>query len=129
MQVAAIVRSGKPGIIETGDLTPRRDLTDVRDVVEAYRLLIRRGTAGGPYNIGSGSSISMAGVLDRLIALAGVEVEVRTRSDLLRPGDPLDFRADCSRMSGETGWKPAIPLDKTLSDILASFAGRDNSID
>ncbi|MBM4097419.1 MAG: NAD-dependent epimerase/dehydratase family protein [Planctomycetes bacterium] len=128
MQVAAIARSGKPGIIETGDLTPRRDLTDVRDVVEAYRLLIRRGTAGGPYNIGSGSSISMSGVLGRLIALAEVEVEVRTRSDLLRPGDPLDFRADGSRISGETGWKPAIPLDTTLSDILASFAGRGNSI-
>jgi GDP-4-dehydro-6-deoxy-D-mannose reductase len=127
-QVATIARSGRAGVIETGNLAPRRDLSDVRDIVNAYYLLIRRGLPGGPYNIGSGVSVSMSLVLERLIALAGVSVEVRTRSDLLRPGDPLDFRADCSRLMGETGWKPAISLDKTLSDILASFAGDSTSI-
>lgn len=127
-QVAAIARSGRPGVIETGNLAPRRDLSDVRDIVNAYYLLIRRGLPGGPYNIGSGTSVSMSHVLDRLIALAGVEVEVRTRPDLLRPGDPADFRADCSRLAAETGWKPAIALDTTLADILASLSGDRASI-
>lgn len=127
-QVASIARSGRPGVIETGNLAPRRDLSDVRDVVNAYYLLIRRGLPGGPYNIGSGASVPMSLVLERLIALAGVKVDVRTRPELLRPGDPLDFRADCSRIMADTGWKPDIPLDTTLADILASFTGDASSL-
>lgn len=120
-QVAAIARSGKRGVIETGNLQPCRDLTDVRDVVESYCSLMPDTVSPGIYNIGTGTSYSMANILDRLIALSGVEVEIRTRDEHLRPGDPLDFRANCEKIRTETGWMPSIPLDTTLGDILASF--------
>ena len=120
-QVATIARSGKSGVIETGNLQPRRDLTDVRDIVNSYCALMPDTIKPGIYNIGTGTSYSMANILDRLIALSGVEVEIRTRDEHLRPGDPLDFRANCEKIRQETGWMPAIPLDTTLRDILASF--------
>lgn len=120
-QVAEIAKSGKPGIIETGNLLAKRDLTDVRDIVEAYCLLMPDTITPGIYNVGTGTSVSMAYVLDRLIALGGIKVEIRTRDELLRPDDPLDFRANCQKIRHETGWMPSIPLDTTLKDILESF--------
>ncbi len=83
-QIAAVQRSQAPPILETGDLSPRRDLSDVRDVIAAYMLIMEKGRRGEAYNIASGQTVSMREVLDRLIALAGVAVEVRQRGDLLR---------------------------------------------
>ena len=71
-QLVAIERGEPPPVLETGDLSTRRDLTDVRDVVGAYLLLMERGRAGEAYNVGRGRSCSMQEVLDRLLALAGL---------------------------------------------------------
>ena len=87
-QLAVIQRGLQPPVLETGNLTPRRDLTDVRDVVRAYMLLIEQGRTGEAYNIGTGQTFSMQEILDRLVALAGVQVEVRQRSDLVRSQRP-----------------------------------------
>src|SRR5207248_8831428 len=78
-QLAEIRRGTRPPLLETGDLGAHRDLTDVRDVAEAYVLLMEHGRGGEAYNVGSGASYSMQTVLDRLVALAGVAVEVRRR--------------------------------------------------
>lgn len=118
-QIAAIVRGRRPPILETGNLEPRRDLTDVRDVVEAYLLLMARGKSGEAYNVGSGRSVSMREVVNRLIALAGVTVEVRPRADLLRPSDAAAVCADASRLRRETSWAPCHSLDDTLRETLA----------
>jgi GDP-4-dehydro-6-deoxy-D-mannose reductase len=105
-------------VLETGNLAPRRDLTDVRDVVRAYVLLMRQGRAGEAYNVGSGRTCSMQEVVDRLVALAGVKVEVRPRADLVRPVDAAAVRADAGKLRRETGWAPEYALDRTLRDTL-----------
>jgi GDP-4-dehydro-6-deoxy-D-mannose reductase len=117
-QLAAIERGQQAPLLETGNLQPRRDLTDVRDVAAAYLLLMERGRGGEVYNVGSGQSLSMQTVLDRLIALSGVAVEVRQKASLFRAQDASAFRANADKLRRETGWTPRFDLDRTLTDIL-----------
>jgi GDP-4-dehydro-6-deoxy-D-mannose reductase len=117
-QVAAITLGRAPPVLETGNLAPRRDLTDVRDAVRAYVLLMERGRPGEAYNVGTGQTFAMREVVDRLVALSGVTVEVRQRQDLVRSADAAAVRADAGKLRRETGWAPALTLDQTLKDTL-----------
>jgi GDP-4-dehydro-6-deoxy-D-mannose reductase len=118
-QLAAIERGQQPPVLQTGNLQPRRDLTDVRDIVAAYMLLMEQGRSGEVYNVGSGQSYAMQTVLERLIALSGVAVEVRQTANLLRAADAAEVRANADKLRRETGWKPRFSLDQSLIDILA----------
>jgi GDP-4-dehydro-6-deoxy-D-mannose reductase len=118
-QLAAIERGRQPPLLQTGNLQPSRDLTDVRDVVAAYMLLIEQGRIGEVYNVGSGQSYVMQDVLERLIALSGVAVEVRQTASLLRAADAANIRANASKLRRETGWSPRFGLEQTLTDLLA----------
>jgi GDP-4-dehydro-6-deoxy-D-mannose reductase len=117
-QIVEIEHSRRAPVLETGDLRPRRDLTDVRDIVRGYILQMERGRAGEAYNLGSGEVHSMSEILDRLLALADVRCEVRCRADLLRDIDTPVLRANAGKARSELGWSPRIPLDQTLTDLL-----------
>jgi GDP-4-dehydro-6-deoxy-D-mannose reductase len=117
-QIAAIERGRQPPVLQTGNLSPQRDLTDVRDVVRAYVLLMTGGYTGDVYNVCSGEIHSMQAVLDRLLALAQVRVEVRQRADLVRGTEVSVVRGDASRLRRETGWTPRIAFEQTLADTL-----------
>ncbi len=121
-QLAEIAAGVRPPVLETGDLSAERDLTDVRDVVSAYVLLMERGRSGEAYNVASGVSRSMRSVLDELIRLAGVKVELRVREDLLRPAEPLRMNVGTDKLRAETGWRPRHSLEQTLRDILDSWS-------
>lgn len=120
-QLVAIERGTQAPVLETGNLAPRRDLTDVRDIVAAYLALVERGDPGQAYNLASGTTVTMQEVLDTLIRLAGVRVEVRQRADLLRPVDLSVPAVDISRLRAATGWQPVIPLEQTLADVLQAW--------
>lgn len=111
---------GETSCITTGNLESQRDLTDVRDVVRAYRLLCERGTPGKAYNIASGNCVSMHIVLERLCHLANVEMKYRTDSELFRPTDS-SLRLNTEAIQRATGWQPAISLDQSLADIMESL--------
>lgn len=117
-QVAAIEAGKQPPVIETGDLSARRDLTDIRDMVAAFPLLLEKGITGEAYNAGRGETYRMHDVLDRLLALARVRVEVRPKVEPGRKADTAVTRADAAKLRRTTGWEPRIPLDQTLTDIL-----------
>jgi GDP-4-dehydro-6-deoxy-D-mannose reductase len=117
-QIAAIEQGRQPPLLETGDLSPRRDLTDVRDMVRAYQLLMERGRSGEAYNAGSGEAYPMRLVLDQLLALARLPVEVRQRAELVRPSETSVIRADAGKVRREIGWAPRYTLAQTLADIL-----------
>jgi GDP-4-dehydro-6-deoxy-D-mannose reductase len=106
------------GTVTHGDLSPRRDLTDVRDVVRAYRLLVRHGRPGEVYNVCSDRDLSVGEVLDHLVSLATAPVEVRLDSALLRPADLPVLRGSYNRLWQCTGWRPQIDIRQTLADIL-----------
>ena len=117
-QAAAIERGELPPVLETGNLSSRRDMTDVRDTVAAYVLLMDKGRPGEAYNIGSGQNVSMQTVLDRLLALGSLKVELRLRPELIRAVDQTVARVDASKLRRETGWAPSFSLDQTLADTL-----------
>jgi GDP-4-dehydro-6-deoxy-D-mannose reductase len=118
-QIVEIERGRRAPVLETGDLRPRRDLSDVRDVVRGYMLLMEKGRPGEAYNLGSGEVHSMKEVLDRLLTLAGVRCEIRCRDDLLREADTPVLCADAGKARRELNWTPSIPLNQTLTDVLA----------
>ena len=113
-------RRGAP-TIPVGNLSARRDFTDVRDVVRAYRLLIESGRPGEVYNVCSGRDVSIREIADGLLALAGTTLEFETDPALVRPVEVPVLRGDPARLVEATGWKPEVPLEQTLADVLASW--------
>jgi GDP-4-dehydro-6-deoxy-D-mannose reductase len=117
-QLAEVRLGRRQPVLVTGDLSAERDLTDVRDVVTAYTLLMEHGRPGEVYNLASGTHVAIHEVLDRLVALAGVPVELRQRDDLMRPTEPPRSRVNTERLRAATGWRPRFSLDETLRDTL-----------
>ena len=101
-----------------GDLSTRRDFTDVRDVVRAYRLLAIRGAAGEVYNVCSGVDVAMSDVAARLAAIAHPDAVFVDDPSLHRPVDVPVLRGDPRRLREATGWSPEIELDRTLRDVV-----------
>jgi GDP-4-dehydro-6-deoxy-D-mannose reductase len=104
--------------ISVGNLAARRDFTDVRDVVKAYRMLIDSGTPGEVYNVCSGHDVAIEEIATTLLRLAGTSLEFKTDPALTRPVEVPVLRGDPTRLQHATGWKPEIPLDQTLADVL-----------
>jgi GDP-4-dehydro-6-deoxy-D-mannose reductase len=123
---ARIVEAMREGAssISVGNLGARRDLTDVRDIVRAYRLLVQSGTPGEVYNVCSGRDVAIAEVADRLLALAGAELELVPDPELMRPVDVPVVRGDPAKLHTATGWKPEFDLDTTLGDVLGQWRER-----
>ncbi len=113
-------RSGA-GTLRVGTLTTRRDFTDVRDVVAAYRLLVQQGSPGEVYNVCSGRDVAMSDVAAQLLELAGVDLRLETDPELVRPVDVPVLRGDASKLQVTTGWRASTPLATTLADVLASW--------
>jgi GDP-4-dehydro-6-deoxy-D-mannose reductase len=116
-RVAEAAASGSRSI-RVGNLEPRRDFTDVRDVVRAYRLLVEKGVAGEIYNVCSGHDVSVGELANRLARLAGVELELVPDPDLVRPVDVPVLRGDPAKLVAATAWRPELSLDQTLSEML-----------
>jgi GDP-4-dehydro-6-deoxy-D-mannose reductase len=118
-QIAAIEAGLQPPEIAVGNLDARRDLTDVRDTVRAYRVIAERGAARRAYNVCSDREVAIGDVLALLVARARVPIRVQVDQARLRPHDVPLLVGDSTRLRTELGWKPAIPLEQTLDDILA----------
>ncbi len=118
-------RSGQATAIRVGNADVRRDFTDVRDVVRAYRLLLEgavRGTLGGRrpvVNVASGRAVSIRWIAEELMRQAGCAVPLEVDPELVRPDDPPEIVGDASLLRALTGWMPAIALERTLGEILA----------
>ena len=110
--------------ISVGNLDARRDLTDVRDTVRAYRLILERGLPARPYNVCSGRAIAIRDLLDQLIARARVPVEVRVDPARYRPSDTPLLLGDPARLRDELGWTAQIPIEQTLDDLLEYWRTR-----
>lgn len=124
-QIARIEVGRQSPVIGVGNMGARRDFLDVRDVAAAYLALLDRGVAGEVYNVCSGRSVAMQEILDRLVAMARVGVEVEVDPALFRPVDVAETRGDPSALMDATGWKPEIPLEETLKDVLDYWRSRE----
>lgn len=117
-QIAAIEAGRQAPLLRVGNLEPRRDFTDVRDIVRAYALALEHGEPGQVYNLGSGRSRSIQEVLDILLSFSKTPIKVETDPSRLRPADTLELVCDASKFRACTGWQPRIPLEQSLRDLL-----------
>lgn len=125
----AIAQNEQTGATEVpiGDLSPRRDFTDVRDVVRAYRLLMVHGEPGEVYCVCSGRDIAIQELADKLVAMADAPMELRTDPDRLRPVDIPVLRGSNRKLHDATGWTPDHSIDQTLADLMAESRVRVRS--
>ncbi|HVZ67120.1 MAG TPA: GDP-mannose 4,6-dehydratase [Patescibacteria group bacterium] len=115
----AEIESGKTEpILKVGNLTAKRDFTDVKDMVEAYRLLLEKGEEGEAYNAGSGKSTEIKSILDTLLSFSDKQIAVEVDDSLLRPIDVPELVCDNTKIKAATGWEPKIPLEQTLKEVL-----------
>lgn len=117
-QIAEIEKGKQPPVLYVGNLQAKRDFTDVRDIVRAYWLAVHHGIPGETYNIASGTCWRIEEVLNKLLALSSVDIEVKEDPQRLRPSDVEILLGDYSKFHKQTGWKPEIPFDQTLKDLL-----------
>ncbi len=111
-------------VITVGDLSARRDFTDVRDVVRAYRLLVEHGEPGEVYNVCSGVDLAVQDLADQLVAMARVPLRLEVDQSLLRPVELPVLRGSHDRLTAATGWTPEIPMSQTLADLLEDWRVR-----
>ena len=124
-QVAEIEAGLREPVVYVGDLTPRRDYSDVRDIVRGYWLLLERGEPGEVYNLCSGRSWSIQQVLDFVLNLSTVKgITVKIDPARLRPSDVMILEGDPTKMHKATGWKVEIPFERTLTELLEYWRQR-----
>jgi GDP-4-dehydro-6-deoxy-D-mannose reductase len=121
------LKRGQATIIPAGNIDVRRDLTDVRDVVVAYRLLLESAAAGElkdvltVVNVASGEAVTVRSIIERLCSLAGVAPVIEIDASLVRADDPRDIRGDSTLLRELVGWQARISLEQTLLDVLAAL--------
>ena len=115
------VERGEAEAVSVGNLASKRDFTHVKDVARAYRLIAEKGRAGEAYNVGSGKAYSAEEILNRLIAMARCPVPVRQDPARMRPSDTPVICCDHSKLTGDTGWEPELPLETLLTETLEYY--------
>jgi GDP-4-dehydro-6-deoxy-D-mannose reductase len=125
-QLAAIARGAAEPVLRVGNLDAERDLTDVRDVARAYALALERGESGGVYNVCSGTAVPIRRALEALVAASGLEVRVEVDPSRLRPVDVPCVYGSPRRLAAATGWRPEVPLERTIADLYAERAAAQN---
>ena len=123
-QIAEIEKGLREPVLRVGDVTSRRDWSDVRDVVRAYWLVSQRGVPGEVYNVGCGVARTVAQLVDLLLSLTPATIEVRQDPSRLRPSDVKILLSDSSKLQRQTGWSPSIPFEQTIRDLLGYWRER-----
>jgi GDP-4-dehydro-6-deoxy-D-mannose reductase len=123
-QIAQIEKGLKEPVIDVGDLTSKRDWTDVRDTVRGYWLALEKGVPGEVYNIGSNMAMSVGEMLDILLSQSTKKIEVRQDPCRMRPSDVKILWADATKFRKQTGWEPQIPFKQTMCDLLDYWRAR-----
>jgi len=118
LQVAEIEAGLRAPVIQAGNLSAKRDFSDVRDVVRAYRMLMQKGCAGETYNVGSGHAVAIREILDILLNLSTESIVIEQNPARMRPSDVPIMEADISKLQADTGWKPEYSLEETLQTML-----------
>jgi GDP-4-dehydro-6-deoxy-D-mannose reductase len=110
--------------VKVGRVDVVRDLSDVRDVVRAYRLLVELGTSGEAYNVCSGRAVTVRDVAETMLSMSDAPLELVVDPELVRPVDVPRLVGDPARLRAATGWEPQIPFDQTLRDVLGAARSR-----
>jgi GDP-4-dehydro-6-deoxy-D-mannose reductase len=122
-QIARIEAGLAPPVMQVGNLEPRRDVTDVRDVTRAYERLMEDGVSGRAYNVCSGRGWRIRDLLDELLHQSTAAISVEHDRSRFRPSDVTSVQGDATRIRTELGWAPQIAVEQTLQDTLDWWRG------
>lgn len=117
-QVALIEQGVQESVINVGNLSAKRDFTDVRDVVKAYVMLMEAGKSGETYNVGRGYAITIESLLQMILQQSSKSIEIKVAKEKLRPIDVPEIAADITKIQQCTGWKPEISLEQTIEETI-----------
>ncbi|MDO5402400.1 MAG: GDP-mannose 4,6-dehydratase [Eubacteriales bacterium] len=117
-QVAEIEKGDREPVMYVGNLSAKRDFTDVRDVVRAYGMLVQRGKRGETYNVGTGHAVAIQEILDKIIGMSDRKIDVKVDPNKLRPVDVPIIEPNISKINECVGWSPEISIDQTLEETL-----------
>lgn len=123
-QIALIEKEKAEPIIRVGNLNNKRDFSDVRDVVKAYKLLLLEGKSGEVYNVGSGKSISIKEILNKLLYLSKANIKVLTDKNKFRPIDTPEIVANITKLKLHTKFKPIYDIDESLKNCLDYYRSK-----
>ncbi len=123
-QVADIEKGLAEPVIYVGNLSAKRDFTDVRDVVRAYAMLAKGGVSGETYNVGSGHAVAIQEILDSIVSMSTVKISVRVDENKLRPVDVPTAEPNIAKIKNTVGWTPRIKLETTLQETLDYWRGK-----
>ncbi len=110
--------------IAVGNLDAKRDLSDVRDTVRAYQMILERGLPGRPYNVCTGRALAVRDLLDMMLARARVPIAIKIDPARYRPNDVPLLVGDPRRIQTELGWRAEIPIERTVDDLLEYWRGK-----
>lgn len=120
-QVAEISKSGKPGIMRVGNLNVRRDFSNVKDIVRAYRMVLESDNCSLVYNIGTGYSVLLKDLLEYIVSLSEQPISVEVDPSLIRPLDTPYICSDHSLITQKLGWEPEYTLFETVAEMVDGF--------
>ncbi len=123
-QIAMIEKGKQEPVVSVGNLDASRDYTDVRDMVRAYLLAVEKCDPGDVYNICSNKTVKIGDMLNLLVSYAKVKVTVKTDPARMRPSDVPILLGSSKKFFDKTGWKPEIPFEKTMEDLLNYWRAR-----
>lgn len=123
-QIAHVEAGRQTPKLKVGNLSARRDLSDVRDVVRGYRLLIERGQPGEIYQLCSGRALAIDGVLKNLLKLSRRKIAISTAPEHLRPVDLPILRGSNHKAVKELGYQVRYKMKTTLTDTLDYWRGK-----
>jgi GDP-4-dehydro-6-deoxy-D-mannose reductase len=126
-QIAWIEAGRQEPILRVGNLEPRRDLTDVRDVVRAYVGMMARAVPGQPYNVCSGRQLAIRALVDAFVSRARTNITLLQDASLFRPNDAPLLVGDHGRLTADTGWTPEISMEQTVDDLLEHWRRRSHA--
>lgn len=118
-QVAMMEKGKQNLVIKHGNLDAKRDISDVRDIVRAYRLAVEKGEPGEVYNIGSGVAYSAKDIIEKLFKISGLStIELQPELQRMRPSDVPLLLCDPTKFKEKTGYKPKYSIEDTLKSEL-----------
>jgi len=123
-QLSRVARGEEPPTIQVGNIAARRDFSDVRDIVRGYRLAALKGA--GIYNLSSGRAPSVGDILTELIKISGVDVEIKSDPDRMRPSEIPEIRGSYEKAAKELGWQPTIALQDSLKSAYEFWLNRSS---
>lgn len=117
-RIVDVEKGLSPPSIKVGNLSSKRDITDVRDTIKGLYLAVEKGTMGEVYNLSRGEAFQISSILDILLSYSKERIEVQVDQDLIRPSDEPIIVGDSTKLREHTGWKPSISIEQTLEDII-----------